>query len=134
MIEEINNIVNSKYFTGVLMILLNIGSKYANIQLSKTQQQFFKGAIFRQLLIFTVAWSATKDIYVSIVLTASFHILTNYLFNEQCKYCIIPKKWQEFETVLDLNKDGQVSQNEINTAVEILRKAKRQEQFRNFRR
>ena len=66
MIEEINNIVNSKYFTGVLMILLNIGSKYANIQLSKTQQQFFKGSIFRQLLIFTVAWSATKDIYVSI--------------------------------------------------------------------
>ena len=62
MIEELNNIVNSKYFTGILMILLNIGSKYANIQLSKTQQQFFKGAIFRQLLIFTVAWSATKDI------------------------------------------------------------------------
>ena len=134
MIEEINNIVNSKYFTGVLMILLNIGSKYANIQLSKTQQQFFKGAIFRQLLIFTVAWSATKDIYVSIVLTASFHVLTNYLFNEQCKYCIIPKKWQQFETVLDLNKDGHVSKQEIDTAVGILRKAKRQEQFRNFRR
>ena len=134
MIEELNNILNSKYFTGVLMILLNIGSKYANIQLSKTQQQFFKGSIFRQLLIFTVAWSATKDIYVSIVLTASFHILTNYLFNEQCKYCIIPKKWQQFETVLDLNKDGQVTQNEINTAVQILKKAKRQEQFRNFQR
>ena len=66
MIEELNNITNSKYFTGVLMILLNIGSKYANIQLSKTQQEFFKGSIFRQLLIFTVAWSATKDIYVSI--------------------------------------------------------------------
>ena len=134
MIEEINNIVNSKYFTGVLMILLNIGSKYANIQLSKTQQQFFKGSIFRQLLIFTVAWSATKDIYVSIVLTASFHILTSYLFNEQCKYCILPKSWQEFETVLDLNKDGKVSKQEIDTAVGILRKAKRQEQFRNFRR
>jgi len=116
------------------MILLNIGSKYAQIELSKTQQDFFKSSIFRQLLIFTVAWSATKDIYASIVLTAAFHILTNYLFNEKCKYCIIPKKYQSLDVVLDLNKDGQVSKAEIDTAVKILKKAKYQEQFRNFQR
>jgi len=130
----LEDITSSKYFTGVLMILLNIGSKYAQIELSKTQQDFFKSSIFRQLLIFTVAWSATKDIYASIVLTAAFHILTNYLFNEKCKYCIIPKKYQSLDVVLDLNKDGQVSKAEIDTAVKILKKAKYQEQFRNFQR
>jgi hypothetical protein len=130
----LEDITSSKYFTGVLMILLNIGSKYVQIDLSKTQQDFFKSSIFRQLLIFTVAWSATKDIYASIVLTASFHILTNYLFNEKCKYCIIPKKYQSLEVILDANKDGEISKNEINTAVKILKKAKYQEQFRNFQR
>ncbi len=134
MFENLDEITNSKYFTGILMILLNIGSKYAQIELSQTQQEFFKSSIFRQLLIFTVAWSSTKDIYTSIVLTAAFHILTNYLFNEKCKYCIVPKKWQSFKTVLDVNKDGVISKREVDTAVRILRKAKMQEQFRNFRR
>jgi len=131
MLEEL---ANSKYFTGILMILLNIGSKYAQIELSKTQEEFFKSSIFRQLLIFTVAWSATKDFYTSITLTAAFFILTSYLFNEKCKYCIVPKKWQSFETVLDTNKDGKVSKEEVDTAVKILKKAKIQEQFRNFQR
>ena len=128
MFEEITN---SKYFSGVLMILLNIGSKYANMELSKTQEQFFRGAIFRQLLIFTVAFSATKDIYISFILTASFHILSTYLFNENCKFCIIPKKWQQFETTLDLNRDGRVTKDEVDRAVAILKRAKMQEQFRN---
>lgn len=130
----LEDITSSKYFTGILMLLMNIGSKYAQIELSKTQQQFFKSSIFRQLLIFTVAWSATKDVYASIVLTAAFHILTNYLFNEKCKYCIIPKKYQTMEVVLDVNKNGQVSKAEIDTATKILKKAKYQEQFRNFQR
>jgi len=130
----LEDITSSKYFTGILMLLLNIGSKYAQIELTKTQEQFFKSAMFRQLLIFTVAWSATKDVYASIVLTASFHILTNYLFNEKCKYCIIPKKYQTMEVALDINKNGQVTKQEIALATKILKKAKYQEQFRNFQR
>ena len=119
----LEDITSSKYFTGILMLLMNIGSKYAQIELSKTQQQFFKSSIFRQLLIFTVAWSATKDVYASIVLTAAFHILTNYLFNEKCKYCIIPKKYQTMEVVLDVNKNGQVSKAEIDTATKNTKKS-----------
>ncbi|MDC0141966.1 hypothetical protein OAI84_00030 [bacterium] len=121
MLESLNN---SKYFAGIIMIMLNIGSKYTTIELSKTQKQFFKSSIFRQLMIFTIVWSATKDIIISLILTASFHVLTNYLFNEKCKYCIIPKRWQEFEESLDFDKNGVVTDNEVKRAISILKKAK----------
>ena len=71
----------NKYILGIAMILVNIGSKYATIEISQTQKQLFRSSIFRQLLIFTIIWTATKDIIISLTLTASFHILTNYLFN-----------------------------------------------------
>ena len=123
MLESLNN---NKYFAGIIMILLNIGSKYTTIELSKTQKQFFKSSIFRQLMIFTIVWSATKDVIISLILTASFHVLTNYLFNEKCKYCIIPKRWQQFEEVLDFDKNGIVTDNEVKRAISILKKAKMQ--------
>ena len=121
MLESLNN---NKYFAGIIMILLNIGSKYTTIELSKTQKQFFKSSIFRQLMIFTIIWSSTKDVIISLILTASFHVLTNYLFNEKCKYCIIPKRWQQFEEVLDLDKNGIITDNEVKRAISILKKAK----------
>ena len=123
----------NKYILGIAMILVNIGSKYATIEISQTQKQFFRSSIFRQLLIFTIIWTATKDIIISLTLTASFHILTNYLFNEKCKYCIIPKKWQAFEEALDFDKNGVVTKDEVNRALNILKKAKAQEKFSNFK-
>ena len=115
------------------MILLNVGSKYASIELSPTQKQFFKSSIFRQLLVFTIIWVGTKDIIISLILTASFHILTNYLFNEKCKYCIIPQKWQTFEETLDLDKNGIITKEEVNRAISILKRAKTQEKLGNFK-
>ena len=32
----------NKYFAGLMIVLLNIGSKYNTIELSKSQQNFFK--------------------------------------------------------------------------------------------
>ena len=75
-------------------------------------------------MIFTIIWSSTKDVIISLILTASFHVLTNYLFNEKCKYCIIPKRWQQFEEVLDLDKNGIITDNEVKRAISILKKAK----------
>ena len=41
--------------------------------------------------MFTVVFIATKDIYVSLVITAIFIILVSGLFNENSKYCIVTK-------------------------------------------
>ena len=41
-IKTINSLNNSKYFAGIAMLLLNIGSKYISIELSDSQEEFLQ--------------------------------------------------------------------------------------------
>ena len=68
----------------------------------------------------------SRDIVVALILTATFTILTDHLFNENSQFCIIPKSYRNFEDALDLNGDGVVSDDEIKKATEILEKAKKE--------
>lgn len=121
---------NSKFFAGVVMIMLNIGSKYVTVELSKSQEEYLKNNIGRQLLIFAISWMGSRDILIALALTAIFTILTDHLFNEESSMCIIPKKYRKYEHLLDLDKDNVVTDEEIKKATEILEKAKRKEQKR----
>ena len=82
---------NSKFFAGLTMLAVNLGSKYLAHELSDGQQELFNNKIIRRVVLFTVLFMATKDIYVSLILTAVFIILVSGLFNENSKYCIIKK-------------------------------------------
>ena len=115
---------SSKYFTGIMMILLNICSKYITIKLSKSQEAYIRNYVVRELLIFSVCWMGTRDIYISIILTASFFILTQHLFNEESKYCVLPKQYKDYH-LFEESKDV-VTQQEINDALNTLAKAKKQ--------
>jgi len=121
--EKLNN---SKYFLGIMMIMLNICSKYVTVKLSKSQEAYIRNYIIRELLIFTMCWMGTRDILVSVVVTAAFFLLTEHLFNEDSKYCILPEKYRKFHLLLDKNNDGVVSEQEINDAVAVLSRAKKQ--------
>ena len=121
---------NSKFFAGIVMILMNIGSKYITIELSKSQEQYLKNTVGRQLLIFAISWMGSRDILIALALTAIFVTLTDHLFNEDSRFCIIPKKYRNYERVLDLDKDNVVTEDEVKKATEILEKAKKREQRR----
>jgi hypothetical protein len=117
---------NSKLFAGIIMILMNIGSKYITVKFSKSQEAYMRNYIGREILIFAVCWMGTKDIYMSLMLTAAFFVLTQHLFNEESAYCVLPQKYRELHKLVDANGDGEVSQKEINEAVRILKQAKSQ--------
>lgn len=116
---------NSKFFAGVIMILLNVGSKFISIQFSKSTEEYLKMNVTKQLLVFSMAWMGTRDIYTSLVLTAVFTILSDHLFNEESPYCCVPDKYRILAKLIDENKDGQVNEEEINNAINILEKAKK---------
>ena len=78
MFEILNTLNTSKYFTGVMMILLNIGSRFVEIRLGDSMEAFVKYNVARELLIFTMAWMGTRDIIVALVLTAVFTVLSNF--------------------------------------------------------
>tara|TARA_B100000963_G_C22636555_1_gene677942 strand:- start:5861 stop:6379 length:519 start_codon:yes stop_codon:yes gene_type:complete len=119
------NLNNNKYFTGIMLILVNLGSKYVSLELSKTQEAYLKYTIGRQVLIFSILWMGTRDIVISLILTAVFIILANYLLNENSKFCIIPNRYREIELLLDTDGDGVVSEKEIDDALNVLKKAKK---------
>jgi len=85
------SIQNSKYFAGLMILFLNLGSKYLALELSETQEQLLSNKIIRRFIIFTVVFVSTRDIWVSLITTAVFIVLVSGLFNENSKYCIITK-------------------------------------------
>ena len=118
-----NQINKSKLLAGLSMLILNLFSKYVQINFSKTQEEYFKSAITREIFIFTILFVGTQDIITSLILTASFLILSDTIFNEKSKLCMIPKKFLKLEKALDINEDNYISEKEINRAKEILKRA-----------
>jgi len=119
---------NSKFFAGIVMILLNVGSKFIAIQFSKSTEEYLKMNITKQLLVFAMAWMGTRDIYTALVLTAVFTILSDHLFNEESPYCCVPEKYRILSKLVDENEDGDISEQEINDAIAVLEKARREKQ------
>ena len=126
----LNKINNSKLFAGVVMILLNIGSRFVKIEVSKSQEKYLKKSLGRHLMIFAVCWLGTRDILIALAVTAIFNVFIEYLFNEKSRFCIIPHKHREFEELLDFDGDGEISEEEINKAMEIIMKAKKKNQHK----
>jgi hypothetical protein len=116
----------SKLLVGMMMIFLNVGSKYIDLGLSKTQEQVLREGLAREMLIFAISFMGTRDIPTAIILTASFTVLSSMLLNESSKYCIIPNKMKKIQELMDTDGDGMVSHEEEKRAIEILERAKQQ--------
>jgi hypothetical protein len=119
---------NSKFFAGVIMILLNVGSKFITIQFSKSTEEYMKYTLSKQILVFAMAWMGTRDIYTALGLTAVFTILSEHLFNEESRLCIVPQDYRVLHKLADTNDDGVVSEPELAAAIAVLEKAKREKQ------
>jgi len=126
--DHIGYLNSSKFFAGIVMILLNVGSKVVSIQFSKSTEEYFKSSLTRQILIFAMAWMGTRDIYVALALTAIFVILSDHLFNEESNFCVVPHNYRVLHKLVDTNGDGLVSDTELNNAIMTLEKAKREKQ------
>jgi hypothetical protein len=72
MIEILNN---SKLFVGIMMILLNIGSRHLVDEFSTEPDEYTRNIILRRLAIFAVCFVGTRDIVTSLLLTAGFIII-----------------------------------------------------------
>lgn len=114
----------NKFFTGIMMLLLNIGSRYVELNISDSMESFIKMNIARELIIFSIAWMGTRDIVTAFLLTASFIILSDFILNTDSKFCILSNKYKYLK--VDKNQDGIISDSEINNAIKILEKAKKQ--------
>jgi hypothetical protein len=82
--------------------------------------------VTKQILVFSMAWMGTRDIYTALGLTAVFTILSDYLFNEESQMCIVPHQYRILDKLIDTNQDNEISETEINQALFVLEKAKKE--------
>jgi hypothetical protein len=120
---NILHINNSKFFAGTIMILLNIGSRLIPLQISESAEEYIKNTVNKPLLVFAMAWMGTRDIYTSFVLMVLFILLSEYLFNENSTYCIVPFNHRVLNNKPVVCKNNKM-QNEISTIIKLLEKIK----------
>ena len=78
----IENILTNKYFIGIFMIIINIGSRFIIEELSQEQRKWINNNhIVRRLFVFCILFIATKDLIASIILTILFIFIIGHLFN-----------------------------------------------------
>jgi hypothetical protein len=124
--KAIKSLNNSKFFAGIIMIVMNIGSRFVTIKFSKSTENYIRYGVSKQLLLFSMSWMATRDIYISLSLTAIFTILSEYLFNEESKMCVVPENYRILNNLIDEDQDSKISEDELNKAISILQKANQQ--------
>ena len=53
---------DSKLFAGLIIITLNIGSRYVNMNLPKPIESYLKYTFSRNILVFAICWMGTKEV------------------------------------------------------------------------
>jgi hypothetical protein len=72
MIDILNN---SKLFLGIMLIILNIGSRNLVDELSTNPDEYNRNLVLRRIAVFAVCFVGTRDLVVSLLLTAGFIII-----------------------------------------------------------
>ena len=72
--NTVQTLNKSKVFAGLMIITLNIASRFVTIKMSKTMQSYLKFTFSRYILIFAISWMGTRDIYIALTITLLFII------------------------------------------------------------
>jgi len=122
--DRANVLNNSKLFAGVMIIILNIASKFVTIKLSKSMEAYLKFTFSRNLLVYAIAWMGTRDIFVALIITLVFIICMDYLFNEESAFCCLSENFKDYH--ISLIENDKVTPDEVNKAKQVLERFENQ--------
>ena len=129
--NAINSLNSSTFFAGIMMICLNIGSRYIQLNLDESTESYIKYALTKEILVFTISWMATRNIYSALVLTAVFVVLADFILNEKSKYCLLPKKFIKSRKLGEYTNNKVITDKEYGDAMEIVQSYKTQKSKSN---
>jgi len=102
---------NHPLITGVLVVIVNLASRYAPMRVSKTVENFFKYSLSRYVVIFAVVWFATRQTLITLVISTLLYLLFEYALNEDSPWCLLDKTTREYYTNLSDVEKPQSSSN-----------------------
>ena len=98
--DNANALNQSKYFTGLMIIIINMAPRFMTVKLNKTVESYIKYSLNRNVLIFAILWMGTRDVIIAFVLTLVFMLCVDYLFNEESNFCCLPETFVDYHTQL----------------------------------
>lgn len=122
-LNQVKALNDSKIFAGIMIIIINIASKFVTFKVSKTMESYLKFNFSRDVLVFAITWMGTRDIFIALGMTLLFIFIVDYLFNEDSMLCCLPKSVVS-EQVAKLNEPTKKpTSEEVIKAKIILEKA-----------
>jgi hypothetical protein len=120
----------SKIFAGIMIVIINIASKFVTFKLSKTMESYLKFTFSRDVLVFAITWMGTRDIYIALIMTTLFMIIVDFLLNENSAFCCLPSSFvNKHVSMLEGMTSGPPTQEEIVKAELVLKRAKESEKL-----
>jgi len=116
---------DSKIFAGLMIITLNIASKFVTIKLSKTMESYLKYTFSRDILVFAITWMGTRDIYIALFITLVFILCMDFLLNEDSMFCVLPEQFTDYHISLADN-NAIVSPEDAKKAQDVLERFEKQ--------
>ncbi len=92
----ISSFNTNPYFIGLMMLFMNLGGRFLAMEVTKGQEKFFQNPWVRRLLIFTVIFIATRNIFVAFWLSLVVILVVGMLFNENSAlFVLAPQKKEQ---------------------------------------
>jgi hypothetical protein len=82
----IQNAQTNLFFIGIMMLILNIGSRHIIHEFSHGDEEYRQNILLRRIAIFAACFVGTRDIIVSLILTAAFVVLATGLYHAKSIY------------------------------------------------
>jgi len=114
--DHVKALNQSKIFAGVMIVIINIASKFVTFKVSKTVESYLKFTFSRHMLVFAATWLGTRDIYIALFMTVLFMLIVDVLFNEKSMFCCLP---ESFINAQVSKLEGM--ENQVPTAEEIVK-------------
>lgn len=71
------------FLTTFFLIVLNIHSKHLNLEITENQKRIINKPIFRDFLIFLVAYSSCDNLYLSFLIVILYCLCFDHFSNEK---------------------------------------------------
>lgn len=120
----VKNLNDSKLLAALGLLVLNIGSKHVDLEFTPGQKEILKHTLTKQVLIFSIAWIGSKDIYTSLLVTCGYMIIFELLLNKNSSLNVMPERLKRLEDDIDTNNNGIIEEQELEKAIEIIKKYK----------
>lgn len=113
----------NKIVWGVTMLVVNLGSRHIISDLGQMQEQILRSAWFKPIIVFSIFFMATRDVWTAMILTAAFLIIFMGLLHEKSKYSFFANDTRTQKQ----NQKGRVSVEEYTKAMSVVKQFEHQE-------